>query len=249
MRLVADSVYLLRGFPRNVINVYLVGDVLVDSGTAAAKRRILSQLRGRDVAAHALTHAHPDHFGASHAVCEALGIPLWCGETDAAAVEAGRIEREPSPIKPLLDRVSPHAHPVARRLSEGDEVAGFRVLDAPGHSPGHVAYWRESDRTLICGDVYFNLHPLTGSRSCARRPTCSPTTRRATASRCAGWPSSSRRWCCSGTARRSGIRSGSCASGARSSSRRLQRPSRPSRDCRARSTRTGRSAARRPSGR
>ncbi len=40
-------------------------------------------------------------------------------------------------------------------------MAGFRVLDTPGHSPGHVSYWRESDRTLLCGDVYFNLNMLT----------------------------------------------------------------------------------------
>ena len=53
-------------------------------------------------------------------------------------------------------------HPVTRRLREGDEVAGFAVLETPGHTPGHVAYWRESDRTLIAGDVFFNLNPLTG---------------------------------------------------------------------------------------
>jgi hydroxyacylglutathione hydrolase len=55
----------------------------------------------------------------------------------------------------------PDPHAVARRLHEGDEVAGFQVLDTPGHSPGHVSYWRQSDRTLICGDVYFNLNLLT----------------------------------------------------------------------------------------
>ena len=38
-------------------------------------------------------------------------------------------------------------------LREGDDVAGFRVIDAPGHSPGHVVYWREADRVLIIGDV------------------------------------------------------------------------------------------------
>ena len=47
----------------------------------------------------------------------------------------------------------PQAHPVARALHEGDDVAGFTVLDTPGHSPGHVSYWRESDRVLLCGDV------------------------------------------------------------------------------------------------
>ncbi len=56
----------------------------------------------------------------------------------------------------------PPAHRVTRRLREGDEVAGFTVLDVPGHSPGHIALWREADRTLICGDVFFNL-PRLGS--------------------------------------------------------------------------------------
>ena len=44
-------------------------------------------------------------------------------------------------------------HPVDRKLNEGDEVAGFRVIDVPGHSAGHVAFWRESDRVLVLGDV------------------------------------------------------------------------------------------------
>jgi glyoxylase-like metal-dependent hydrolase (beta-lactamase superfamily II) len=50
------------------------------------------------------------------------------------------------------------SHPVAKRLQEGDEVAGFQVLHVPGHSPGHVAYWRERDRVLILGDVAANIN-------------------------------------------------------------------------------------------
>ena len=55
-------------------------------------------------------------------------------------------------------------HPVARALSDGDEVAGFTVLETPGHSPGHLSYWRASDGVLIIGDVLFNLNMLTGLR-------------------------------------------------------------------------------------
>ncbi len=53
-------------------------------------------------------------------------------------------------------------HPVARALGEGDEVAGFTVLETPGHSPGHVSFWRESDRVLIVGDVLGNMNFITG---------------------------------------------------------------------------------------
>jgi hydroxyacylglutathione hydrolase len=161
VRLVADGVYQLRGTPRDAVNAYLVEDVLIDAGTSSAKRRILRQLRGRDVRAHALTHAHPDHFGSSHAVCKALDIPLWCSSREVGIVETGELAHAQSAFEPLLRRMpAPEPHPVARRLEEDDEVAGFRVLDAPGHSPAHIAYWRESDRTLICGDVFFNLPRL-----------------------------------------------------------------------------------------
>ena len=36
------------------------------------------------------------------------------------------------------------------------------MLDVPGHSAGHVAYWRDSDRALICGDVFTNIDTITG---------------------------------------------------------------------------------------
>jgi hydroxyacylglutathione hydrolase len=154
---------MLSGFPPNGINVYLMGDVLVDAGTRHSGRRIFRQLEGHKVATHALTHAHPDHQGASREVCERLGIELWCGERDADAMESGNLGQKDYRLNKLVTWVwAGPPHPVARRLREGDEVAGFRVLDVPGHSPGHVAYWRESDRTLIAGDVLNNMNIMTG---------------------------------------------------------------------------------------
>jgi hydroxyacylglutathione hydrolase len=162
MRTLALDVHQLRGMPPHAINVYVIGDVLVDAGTPAARRRILRELRGREIATHVVTHAHADHFGSSHAVCEQLGVPLWTGERDAEAVESGRPVAPPTRVGELLSRATKApGHPVARRLREGDAVgAGFSVLDAPGHSPGHIALWREADRTLIAGDVFFNLPRL-----------------------------------------------------------------------------------------
>src|SRR3954463_12141798 len=153
MRQLADDLWLLRGFPPHAINVYLMGDVLIDAATRHAGRRILRQLEGRKVTAHALTHAHPDHQGASKEVCEKLGVPLWCGSADAEAMESGSFRQPRHWINRLIEWAwAGPAHPVARRLEEGDEVAGFRVLHVPGHSAGHVAYWRESDRALGVGD-------------------------------------------------------------------------------------------------
>jgi hydroxyacylglutathione hydrolase len=163
MKKLADGLIQLRGFPPNAINVYLMGDVLLDAATRHSGRRIFRELKGRRVAAHALTHAHPDHQGASKEVSEKLEVPLWCGAGDVHAMETGDFGQADHALNRLIDRVwSGPPHPVARALQEGDEVAGFQVLDVPGHSPGHVAYWRQADRVLIAGDVLNNVNLLTG---------------------------------------------------------------------------------------
>ena len=154
MRPVTDGVWQLGGFPPNAINAYILGDVLIDSKALYDRRSVMGELAGRELSAHALTHAHFDHYGSSHAVCTTFGVPLWCGTRDVKAVEAGKMV--------ALGRMVPAAPavPVARALREGDEVAGFTVLDTPGHSPGHVSYWREADRVLVCGDVMWGFNPF-----------------------------------------------------------------------------------------
>jgi hydroxyacylglutathione hydrolase len=47
-------------------------------------------------------------------------------------------------------------------LNAGDEVAGFRVVHAPGHARGEVIFFRDSDRVAICGDVIRNMSYATG---------------------------------------------------------------------------------------
>jgi hydroxyacylglutathione hydrolase len=190
LKQLAKDVYQLKGWPKNAINVYLVGDVLIDAATRQAEGRITRQISGRPVSAHALTHVHPDHQGSSHAICKKLGIPLWCGQADVPAMEIpGSVTSGNAPrlIASFQERfwVGP-PHPVARALSEGDEVAGFSVLETPGHTPGHLSFWRESDRVLIAGDVLTNINLSTGvtglheplafatpdparNRACARR--------------------------------------------------------------------------------
>jgi hydroxyacylglutathione hydrolase len=166
MKKLAEDVFVLEGFPPYVINVYLLEDVLIDSGTRYAARRILRRLKNRSVTLHALTHAHPDHQGSSHRICEHLGIPLWCGEADTEAMEKPGEMMARMPRHWLSGSVGPAwagpPHPVARRLREGDKVGSFVVIQSPGHTAGHVSFWRESDRILVLGDVLSNLNIYSG---------------------------------------------------------------------------------------
>ncbi len=173
MKQLTDDVYILEGFPPYAINVYLLGDVVVDAATRFAARRILRRLRGRRVTLHALTHAHPDHQGSSHAVCTALGIPLWCGEADADAMETAGEVMARMPPHWLSGTVGPiwtgPPHPVARRLKEGDRVGTFTVIETPGHTAGHISFWREADGVLVLGDLLAHI-PLWRDHSMFREP-------------------------------------------------------------------------------
>jgi glyoxylase-like metal-dependent hydrolase (beta-lactamase superfamily II) len=101
----------------------------------------------------ALTHAHPDHWGAAPALCAAMGVTVACHEADAdivtghamagngLAFRAGKIFLEGGTCDDVV------------RLAEGDMVGDFRVVHAPGHSAGHVIYFRESDGVAVVGDL------------------------------------------------------------------------------------------------
>jgi hydroxyacylglutathione hydrolase len=167
MKQVAEGVWQLDTVPLpNAVNAFLIDDVLIDAGGRRSAGKILRQAEDRPITAHALTHAHPDHQGASHEICEKLGIPYWVPANDADAAEDPSLIRERQPDHPVArfyDSIfTGPGHPVDRTLSEGDEVAGFRVIDAPGHSRGHVVFFREADGVLIAGDVVNGMNIWTG---------------------------------------------------------------------------------------
>ena len=162
IRRVAEDVFQIPLTPRDGINAYLLGDVVVDAGAKCMAKRLIRALRGHAVGAHALTHDHFDHVGGSKRLVDAFDVPVWAGERDRAGVESGCSPAPDTWARPAVSRARHEPVPVARSLREGDDLGhGFTVLETPGHSDGHVAFWRESDRTLVLGDVFFNIDLLT----------------------------------------------------------------------------------------
>ncbi len=72
-------------------------------------------------------------------------------DISAAAVCAA----PPRSTRCLLRRWDGGAVKIAGTVSEGDEVAGFRVVHFPGHAPGLIGLWRESDRVALVSDVVY----------------------------------------------------------------------------------------------
>jgi hydroxyacylglutathione hydrolase len=162
LKSLAPGVWRLKELPSPTINIYLAEDVLIDAGRRWDRRRVFAELEGNaQIAMVALTHVHPDHQGVAKDVCEAFGVPLACHADDVEAMEGRRPVQEAHPDHPVnrvFDRLwTGPPHRVDRVLNEGDEVAGFRVVHAPGHARGEVIFFRDSDRVAICGDVIRNM--------------------------------------------------------------------------------------------
>jgi glyoxylase-like metal-dependent hydrolase (beta-lactamase superfamily II)/predicted ester cyclase len=179
---IADGVWIVRGgFPAKEMNVYLVRDgdgVLVfDAGIKSMANGVAAagaQLGG--ITRVVLGHSHADHRG----VAASLGVPVYChpAEKDDAEGDGGAHYFDLSRLAPhgrlLLGRLLPvwDGGPVAiaGTVSEGDEIAGFRVIDLPGHAPGLIGLWRERDRLALVSDCFYTLDPQTGRRGHVRVP-------------------------------------------------------------------------------
>lgn len=158
MEQVATNLWRIRGLIGDSLNVYYSDGVLIDAATRWHSRYLRRRLRGRPVQWIALTHCHPDHQGAAWFLSRQFRAGIACHEADVPAME-GRGPMQPTNL--IVDRLGrliagPPCR-VTRVLRDGDEIAGFRVVHAPGHTPGHVIYFRESDRVAIIGDVLANL--------------------------------------------------------------------------------------------
>ncbi|MEN2414182.1 MBL fold metallo-hydrolase [Flavobacterium mesophilum] len=166
MKNIAKDVYQIPLFPRNAINCYLIEDVLIDAGIRSSANKILKSIKDKSVTQHALTHAHADHQGSSKIICETLNIPLLCSEPEKEFAENGNVITEYPNPNHIISKFQKNfwagkGHSVSQTLKEGDQIGGFTVIETPGHSRGHLSFFREKDGVLIVGDVMTNMNLLT----------------------------------------------------------------------------------------
>ena len=170
-----------KGISRS--NVYFIRSgsswTLIDAASANCGRLIrktAESLFGADTrpASILLTHDHPDHAGSALELARQWNCPVYVhpDELPITAIEdLSTVEKYANPldrwiILPLL-RVMPRQR-VEAMFSEASLKEVVRVLDptagvpglpdwecipTPGHTPGHVAFFRAGDRVLITGDA------------------------------------------------------------------------------------------------
>ena len=165
---VADGVWLLRGDFRGAMNIYFIEDgdgvVQFDAGTKSMRKKAAEAARELGgLKRIVLGHAHADHRGTA----PYLGAPVFChpdevtdAEGDKAVTPYFKLSLLPvAPVRWLYPFLLRHwdggAVKVNGTVSEGDEVAGFKVLHFPGHAPGLIGLWRESDGVALVSDVVY----------------------------------------------------------------------------------------------
>jgi glyoxylase-like metal-dependent hydrolase (beta-lactamase superfamily II)/predicted ester cyclase len=169
-QLVAEGVWVVQGQPGRC-NVYLIEDdggvTLFDAGARTMTRAVAragAKLGG--IRRVVLGHGHTDHRG----VAPALDAPVLCHPDEVQDAEGSGGFRYwpaglaglPTPLRQahrLLHRHAWDGGPVkiADTVSEGDELSGFRVIDLPGHAPGMIGLWRESDRLALSSDCFYTV--------------------------------------------------------------------------------------------
>src|ERR1700743_3377270 len=165
---VADGVWLLRGDLRGAMNVYFIEDgdgvVQFDAGTKSMRKKTAAaaqELGG--LKRIVLGHAHADHRGTA----PSLGAPVFCHADEVDDAASGKAVTpyfnlsllEVAPVRWIYPMLLRHwdggAGKGAGRVAGGAGGAAFRVLHSPGHAPGLIALWRESDRLALVSDVIY----------------------------------------------------------------------------------------------
>jgi glyoxylase-like metal-dependent hydrolase (beta-lactamase superfamily II) len=182
----ADDVHCLGPSGRTQTNIFFVQShgswVLIDAGwenDLARIERAAATLcgAGKRPVAILLTHCHPDHAGSALELAKRWGcevymhpseLPIATGDFAAMVEQAGPLDR--FLILPIMRALGRRRREAAIAKSSLRGVAtgldpdrappalpDWRTIPTPGHTPGHVSYFRPEDRVLISGDSLVTL--------------------------------------------------------------------------------------------
>ncbi len=137
--------------------------------SAGRIKRWAEKTFGRPPNAIVLTHGHFDHASEAKELADTWDVPVYAHPLEFPYLTGQK--EYPAPdwkagggVMPLLSPTLPRGPiDLGARLralpGEGAklslaEMPGWTLIHTPGHTPGHVSFFRESDRTLLVGDAF-----------------------------------------------------------------------------------------------
>ena len=161
--------------------------VLVDAGipgTAPLIAESAEKLFGKNAppVAIVMTHGHFDHVGALQTLAEKWNVPIYAHEVEMPYLSGEASYPPPDPTvgggmlaatAGLYPRGPVDVSKWLRALPEDGAVPGmpgWKWIHTPGHTEGHVSFWRESDRTIIAGDAFITTKQESAYAVATQRP-------------------------------------------------------------------------------
>ena len=166
-------------YTNQIVNLVMLGKpggtwVLVDAGMPQSAETIIKVVEDRFGAGARpdciiLTHGHFDHVGSIVDLIKTWQVPVFAHPLEFDFLTDKRSYPEPDPtveggLLAKLASLYPYEPiniaPVLQELPTDGTIpgiSGWRWVHTPGHSPGHVALFREGDRTLISGDAFVTV--------------------------------------------------------------------------------------------
>ncbi|GGB63093.1 MBL fold metallo-hydrolase [Fictibacillus barbaricus] len=170
----------LFGLTTKIVNVFFIQCAedpstyfLVDAGMPKSGKTISEWadkwFDGKAPKAILLTHGHFDHVGAVNDLAEKWGVPVYAHTVELPYLNGK--EDYPKPDRSveggLVTELSPlfpnHGIDLGKHIKPLPEdgtipgLAGWRWIHTPGHTPGHVSFYRERDKVLVAGDAFVTV--------------------------------------------------------------------------------------------
>lgn len=139
--------------PRSAMSVYsyAVDGVLIDTGSQSLRNEFNPFFEKIDFDQVVLTHFHEDHTGNAALIQQRHDVPIFIHQMSTHLTE--QPQRLPIYRKQLWGDVEPFtSRPLGRTFRSRNDV--WEVLDTPGHSKDHVAFYNQSKGHLFTGDLF-----------------------------------------------------------------------------------------------
>ena len=180
----------LVGLRIMLVNVFAVSDpggwTLIDAGLYLSADRIrrwaTSHFGDQKPRSIVLTHGHFDHVGSLKELADGWDVPIYAHPLEMPYVTGKKQYPKPDPtvgggmmslLAPFYPRGPIDVSDRVRELPQDGSVPdlpGWRAIHTPGHTEGHVSFFREDDRALIVGDAFTTTKQESVTAIATQRP-------------------------------------------------------------------------------